>query len=295
MIKKLRSLLRNSKSLRLFVANKVVPLGLFDSYFKNYSLSGLWQQRLNDVVNCEDNKYISRVPNAGEIVRGNQIMHNGLKINLGSYYGPELTKILYENKGVHEPQEERVFAEVVKEIGPSSTMVELGSFWSFYSMWFNNEVKGANNFMVEPSKFNIASGKSNFKLNSMTGNFTLAFVSKSSNNEKPVPTICVDDFVRDKNIDYIDILHSDIQGYEYEMLQGASNTINNNKVSFVFISTHSNEIHSKCLKYLQSKQFFIIAESDLDNSFSEDGLIVAHSPHITYNKVIEICKKLSEQ
>ena len=39
-------------------------------------------------------------------------MHNGLKIHLGSYYGPEGATQLIINKGVHEPQEEYVFQEV---------------------------------------------------------------------------------------------------------------------------------------------------------------------------------------
>jgi hypothetical protein len=44
-------------------------------------------------------------------------------------------------------------------------MIELGAFWSFYSMWFNKEVENAINYMVEPDSFNLGQGKRNFKLN----------------------------------------------------------------------------------------------------------------------------------
>jgi len=292
MIKYARRLLRSNTKFRSFIANTVVPSGLFDSYFKNYQLSGKWIDRMEDIIACKDNDYIPRVENAGLIKKGKQIMHNGIRVNLGSYYGPEVSRVLTNNTGVHEPQEERVFQEILKEISPSSTMIELGSFWSFYSMWFNKEVEHAKNYLVEPSKFNIQSGINNFKLNGMTGDFTNAFVSDVSiSNSRSVPTICIDDLVVSKSINHIDILHSDIQGFEYDMLLGATKTFSQNKVSYIFISTHSNEVHAQCLSFLKDQKFFIVSNCDLDNTYSEDGLIVAHAPHVQYNKRIKVDQK----
>lgn len=290
MIQQIRELIRKNQTLRLFIANKVVPLGLMDSYFKNYKLSDLWIGRLEDTIACTDNKFIDRVPNAGEIVRGKQIMHNGIKINLGSYYGAEIAKMLYENKGVHEPQEERAFAEILKVIPRKGTMIELGSFWSFYSMWFNKEVEDAINFMIEPDSFNIEAGKGNFALNEMSGDFTQAFISSKS-SKGDIRTVCIDDFVKEKNIDIINLLHSDIQGYEYEMLKGAINTIKSNKVEYLFISTHTNEIHNQCLSFLTELDFFIIANADMDTTYSQDGVIVACSPTVNWRKKIPISQK----
>ena len=295
MIQTIRKQVRKFSFLRNFVAHKLVPLGFMDGYFKNYQLSEIWTERLNDTLNCSDNKFIPRVENAGSIKNGKQYMHNGLRINLGSYYGPEVAKILYDNKGVHEPQEERVFTEILKEMTQNATMIELGSFWSFYSMWFNKEVKDANNFMIEPSAFNMQAGIGNFKLNSMKGDFTNAFIGKSSSNYNTTPTVCIDDFVQNKNIDHIDILHSDIQGFEHDMLLGAEKIFSDKKVNFVFISTHSNEVHYKCLDFLKQKDFFIISNCDKDNTFSEDGLIVAHAPHVAYNKTIAVSQKMATE
>ena len=296
MIKYVRSLLRSNTWIRSVIANTIVPSGLFDNYFRKYKLSGKWIDRMDDIISCGDNEYIPRVENAGTIENGKQIMHNGIRVNLGSYYGPEISRVLSKNNGVHEPQEERVFQEILKEIGPSSTMIELGSFWSFYSMWFNKEVEDAKNYLVEPSKFNIRSGINNFKLNGMIGDFTNAFVSDVSTSENdPVPTTCIDDLVASKNINHIDILHSDIQGFEYDMLLGATETFNQNKVSYIFISTHSNEVHVRCLAFLRDRDFFIISNCDLDNTYSEDGLIVAHGPHVHYNKRIEVDQKIRNE
>jgi hypothetical protein len=146
-------------------------------------------------------------------------MHNGIKIYLGSYYGPEFALIFLKSKGVHEPQEERVFGEVLKKIKPGSTMIELGAFWSFYSMWFNKEVENAINYMVEPDSFNLGQGKRNFKLNKLKGKFIQAFSGKLSSFTGAIPVLSIDDIIKLNSIDFVDILHSDIQGFEYDMLQ----------------------------------------------------------------------------
>ena len=274
--------------LREFIAFKIVPSGLFDSYIVNKELNDYWQVRLNDIVACNDNSDIVRANAAGKVLSGKQIMHNGLKIHLGSYYGPEIAHILAKNKGVHEPQEEKVFQEVLKAIPTNSTMIEMGAFWSFYSMWFNREITGAQNYMIEPESFNMKCGMRNFKLNDMTGDFTQALIGAESSEIDGVKTVCVDDFLQSKGIDFVHILHSDIQGYEYDMLQGAAKSIENGRIGFIFISTHNDEVHNKCRDHLIALGFSIIAESNMQDTFSDDGLIVAHSSKVHWNTEITI-------
>ena len=102
-------------------------------------------------------------------------------------------------------------------------------------------------------------------------------MGKSSKNGQP-PTIAIDDFVAEKKIPFIHMLHSDIQGYENLMLHGAEACFRENKIGYVFISTHSNEIHDECRNFLRDKKFIILADANPDQSFSEDGLIAARSP-----------------
>ncbi|MBS1596784.1 MAG: FkbM family methyltransferase [Bacteroidetes bacterium] len=279
MLQKIRKFGQKNTLIRNIVGYHLASSGLFDKVIVKYKLSDSWKKRINDVLSSPDNKFIPRADEAGKIKRGKQIMHNGLKIHLGSYYGPEYSQMLLLNKGVHEPQEERVFFEVLKTIPPNAVMIEMGAFWSFYSMWFNSEVKNARNFMIEPDKFNLGHGKRNFKLNNLRGNFVQAFVGKKTENNNPVKTICIDDFTVENNVSFIDMLHSDIQGYEYEMLQGAQKTFAEKKIGYVFISTHANDIHQQCLDFLNERQFIIIASANLDQSYSEDGLIAARAPY----------------
>src|SRR5262245_43352844 len=76
----------------------------------------MWAQRHLDVLGCPDNDHIPRVADAGAVRDGTQVMHNGIRVHVGSYYGSEVTRMLERNRGVHEPQEERVFGEVLRHL-----------------------------------------------------------------------------------------------------------------------------------------------------------------------------------
>jgi hypothetical protein len=136
--------------------------------------------------------------------------------------------------------------------------------------------------MVEPIAENLYCGKSNFKLNNMNGHFTQAFVGKASANPwYSIKTICIDDFIEKHKIEKLNILHSDIQGYEYDMLLGAERSITKGIIDYIFISTHSNELHNTCRDFLINHQYEIIADANLDQTFSFDGLIVGRLKSIT--------------
>lgn len=248
--------------------------------YENYKIDEKWKSRIKDVLSCPDTDHIPRVPDAGVIKGACQIMHNGLKVKLGSYYSFGVTEMLRLSRGIHEPQEERVFMEVLKQMPENAVMIELGSYWAFYSMWFYQSVKNGVCYLIEPDKIGLDSGKKNFKLNNMKGHFFNAFVSsKSSKNNNDTPAVCIDDFVSSNNIPFIHILHSDIQGYELEMLKGSQRSINEKKIGYLFISTHSNELHNQCISFLKENHFIILASANMDESYSVDGLIVARSFH----------------
>jgi hypothetical protein len=65
-----------------------------------------------------------------------QVMHNGIRVLADGYYGEWMTRLIELCSGCHEPQEERVFHEVMARIPAVATMIELGGFWAFYSLWF---------------------------------------------------------------------------------------------------------------------------------------------------------------
>ena len=183
----------------------------YKTALKQYRPDTEWTKRTVEVEFCNDNNFIPRVLNAGHIEGNTQVLHNGIKVQLGSYYGYGYTHLLKQNKGVHEPQKERVFHEVLKFMPEGARMVELGSFWAFYSMWFQKNVKSAVNYMTEPEYLNMIKGETNFKINGFRGKFIRAFIGQklSVNNEK-TPTITIDYFLQQHKVTKINILHSDI-------------------------------------------------------------------------------------
>lgn len=268
-----------------------LPLGFYDHSFLKKPLDDYWMNRIRDVMNCPDNKLIDRHFDAGSVKNGKQFMHNGIAVTLGGYYGEPIVQMLYKNKGVHEPQEEYAFGKVLPTMPVGAIMLEFGSYWSFYSIWFNKEVRDAKNFLVEPEVFNLMYGINNFRINKVKGHFTNAFIGKTSGIENYTPVICVDDYVNKNNIQFIDVLHSDIQGFEYDMLCGAINTIRHHKIGYVFISTHGNKVHYECIEFLTTNEFIILCNADEEDTYSVDGLIVARYKHYNGLDSIEISLK----
>jgi hypothetical protein len=251
-----------------------------------------WDRRIRLTLACPDNEHIPRVADAGRSVGGYQIMHNGLRIKLGSYYGEAFRLLLEKNRGVHEPQEERVFNEVLKYLPASATMIELGSYWAFYSMWFHQAVSRPTCLLVEPELSNMKYGQENFLANNMLGTFLQGLVSdKTAQLPDGASVFCVDDILKDYNLSQLHILHTDIQGSEYAMLQGAQQSLRENKIDYLFISTHSDALHYQCLDLLTEYSYELIAEHSVSESYSEDGLIVMRCKGVKVPQAVPIAKR----
>jgi len=254
-----------------------------------------WRHRIRTVLECPDNKDIPCIPGAGCRDGNEVIMHNGLRIAYGTYgtYDAEyVMQMLTANRGIHEPQEEKIFQQVLPLMPPGAVMLELGAFWGFYSLWFSREVSHARCFLVEPVLANLNAGRLNFLLNNLQGTFVNAMVGKTPRRQPyQPPTISVDRFMEEHQLEKIDLLHSDIQGFEYEMLLGATKAFKAGKIDFVFISTHSNSLHEQCREWLQQIGFRVVADANLDETYSADGLLVAHRSDISIPSLNPISKK----
>ena len=72
-------------------------------------------------------------------------------------------------------------------------MIELGSYWAHYSMWFQKQFPEADCFMVEADSNNLEAGRSNFVANNfLNGNFILSQVSDDG--------FKLDTFYQEKNL-----------------------------------------------------------------------------------------------
>lgn len=256
------------------------------------------EARVKMTISCQDAAYIPKVKNAGtfKTIDGKkyQIMHNGVLVEAGGYFGDWMAEIITTLKGHHEPQEEKLFYEILKLIPANATMIELGSYWSYYSIWFNKAIKGAKNYCCEPDPENLKLGSRNASVN---GAASIRFIQAAAGEEdgesisfKPqegdrdpviVPIRSVDGVIKEHKIKKAELLHMDIQGVELSSIKGAAESIKAGLIRFMFVSTHHYSIsgdpmtHQKCIELIEELGGHIIAEHDVHESFSGDGLIVA--------------------
>ncbi len=139
---------------------------------------------------------------------------------------------------------------------------------------------------MEPDFGNRVSGKVDFRLNGRSGNFVHAGVGSRPRSDPKIVT--VDSVCADFGIQHLDILHADTQGFEVDMLTGAQVMLSRGQIDYAFISTHSNELHADCISELHRHGYDILADANLDESFSIDGLVVAKHRAIARPESLEV-------
>lgn len=283
---------------------------------------GLWRmteaERVAMTVSCRDADYIPKVKDAGSVKKVDkkrvQVLHNGVLIEADGYAGKWMTGVIKGLNGHHEPQEEKAFYEVLKKMKPGATIIELGSYWSYYSIWFKKEIKNSTAICVEPDPNNRSLGERNAELNKINDIIFLEGAAGKDYGVKvpveldsnpgqfvDVPVLSVDGLVKKRNLSRVDILHMDVQGFELSALQGALKSIRSGKVRFVFVSTHhylfskSPNTHKDCLQLITNNGGHIVASHTIPESFSGDGLIIASFDDKDKNFKVDMSLNHSDQ
>jgi FkbM family methyltransferase len=220
-------------------------------------------------------------------------MHCGVVVERDCYYGAWMTEVIRRLRGHHEPQEEAVFYELVERLRrdtPEPVMLELGSYWAYYTLWLKKVQPDATCLLVEPDPHHLEVGRRNLALNDIGGRFIHAAAARehgqqirlrceSDSRVRKVPTISVDGLLANEPIGHIDMLVCDVQGAELDVLRGARAAMRDQRLRFMVISTHlmseAPTLHQRCLALLQNAGAHIIAEHSIPESCSVDGLIVA--------------------
>jgi FkbM family methyltransferase len=226
--------------------------------------------RFREIVSDPLNLLIERVPEAGYVKDEMVVLHNGIRVPVSgaaAYYGG-FSSVFIVNRGVHEPLEEYVFQNIINIIPGQATMIELGAYWGHYSMWLKKVKPSCTVFLVEPDLNNLNVGKENFRRNGLEGVFINSFVGTGQFE--------IDEFINKKNINKIEILHCDIQGYEIEMLKSAHSSLANGLVDHLLISTHSQDLHNQALEIIKKYDYRIEVSCGYDEeTTSFDGFIYA--------------------
>jgi hypothetical protein len=72
------------------------------------------------------------------------------------------------------------------------------------------------------------------------------------------------------------------------MLKGAHSVLTQRKVGYVFISTHSDDLHVDCERLLDDFGFIRLCSADMQETYSQDGLLVYKNPEYKGIEKIEI-------
>jgi hypothetical protein len=249
------------------------PLGVPNSCAIDKAHSEDYLGRFREILSDPVNLLIERDAKAGSVVDNCVILHTGNVVPVTgplSYYG-RFSEILVLNRGVHEPLEEFVFQELLKILGADPVMLELGAYWGHYSMWLKKKRPLARAWLVEPDYENLKAGQLNFKRNGLEGTFIKAFVGPGS--------FSIPNFMQENGLHRLTILHCDIQGHETYLLTDCADLLKNQRIDYLFISTHSQVIHERLRAGLKSNNYNVEISSDFDNETTAlDGLLFASAP-----------------
>jgi hypothetical protein len=166
--------------------------------------------------------------------------------------------------------------------------------------------------VLEPDPAHLAIGKTNARINRLAPAFVQAYAGAESKPAQPfttedsgiqqVPCRSVADLMAAHDFEFLDLLHCDIQGGELEVLLSCSDLFRAGRIGWVFVSTHVHHIsndpltHQRCLAALSNAGATIVAEHDVFESFSGDGLILAkfgalpaawQAPDLSFNRYSE--------
>ena len=249
-------------------------------------------------IGCRDTDCIPKVSDAGKIlVEGEytlQLMHNGVRVIAGGYYGDWMSHVIRGLQGHHEPQEELLFHHLMRYVRNNSVMAELGAFWSYYTQWFLREIPGSRALCVEPDPQNLMIGERNAAVNGHTerARYVQAWIggkhqirheacAESDGQALELPMFDMQAVFDECACEVIELLHMDAQGAELPFLQSMQSIVKRGGVRFLMVSTHHSSItgstttHSDCIEAIRSCGGYVLVEHDVMESFSGDGLILA--------------------
>jgi FkbM family methyltransferase len=279
-------------------------------------LAGLPEEihaRVRLTTSCHDCDDLPKVDAAGQVITREdgqrvQVMHNGVVVEAGGYFGDWMAEIIRCLRGHHEPQEELAFSRVLDRLaaeGRPLTAIELGSFWAYYSLWFLQEFPDGRVVAMEPDPLNLEVGERNFALNGRTGTFLpgvigpqpgelIEFVSETDGTTHSVPALSLETLMAAGDMEHVDLLLCDVQGGEQYFFPQALDLLRGGAVRFAIISTHHHSIsgdpltHQKLLDLFRDMGAHIVVEHTVGESFSGDGLIVvSFDPVLDGDFVIE--------
>ena len=124
-------------------------------------------------------------------------------------------------------------------------------------------LKKFKNVAIIPKALGSSSGKIDFSIGIHSGSHKVYTNSKKNSSEKiiTVPIEKIDNLVRELNLEVIDFLKMDVEGWELEVLKGAENSLD--IIRFMVIASYHTENERKLITdFLKSHHFKFINDGE---------------------------------
>lgn len=141
---------------------------------------------------------------------------------------------------------------------------------------FNYALSDVNKYYtMKINELDLTSTLSNYSSSSYYNKLKKIILKKNSFYLKKVQCIKLDTFCKKKNINYIDILKIDVEGHEFNVLNGAKNILP--KVKFIIIEIQKNDMFknyskNKIESFLNKKNFYLIKRFRFPLMFFSDHI-----------------------
>jgi FkbM family methyltransferase len=179
--------------------------------------------------------------------------------DIGANLGQTILKIkaIFPNSNLHSFEPSKIcFKELIKKFANTDKLV------------LNNKAVGSEKGALEFNEYSWSALNSFLKR---------AFTQSEIVDTYFVDIVSVDDYCSENNIPYINLLKTDTEGFELNVLKGASRIMDENRVQFVFVEIffHENYIgqssFSEIFNYLSQKGFNMIRFYDFE--YTKEGYL----------------------
>ena len=171
------------------------------------------------------------------------------------------------------------------QIFPNSEIHSFEPFPKSYEVFINLH---KDNLNVNINKYALSSniGTSNLNINkSVDTNSFLESKKIGANSDKncisvgqiPIKTNTIDNYCLKKNIEKIDILKIDVQGFEIEVLKGALDMLKNGSIKLIYIETYFKP------QYVDQPLFHDISKFLYNHNFSLQDI---YDPYFSNNNIV---------
>lgn len=244
------------------------------------------------ITSCPEFRMLKFHPLAGKIKGDKQYFFDG-SFTTFPWASENLHLLIELTNGATEPQVIVPFLNILKKLPGDAVMIELGAYWAFYSILFGKRLPKAKMILVEANPHSLKITKKNIERNGLLERSTIIHgavtdrddeiicfgdSSIQSDGKYQVSTISVDGIMKKLGLSRVDLVHMDVQGAEESVIQGMVKVLANKAIDYIFIGTHSNDLHTTCEALLNRAGYRTLVSINRDKSVSDEGILVSTRP-----------------